>query len=297
MKLQDLLLAAALLTGCSGSVDVGPGVGGSTGWAGAPSTGGAGTPGAGQGASGATGALAFDATACANPLPLPSWPSASECVADDTLPMIGIWNGYVELGRAPWDKLTLKVVGRDSAGRICGSLTVGNGTPPAPATDPDLGYPELPGDEASWHGIASYSPPIDGYSFSLLNGFTDGARLTFAVVQNESVRSWCKLQTSYAARAEQPTAGCTCLPWANGGYDTTTDACYLLDPSNGRWPVNCMKRSMCNTMLSICACNEVGCDASSDGNNYSFDLRFTGDSAEGSSSSAPSSRTYFTRAP
>jgi hypothetical protein len=254
MKPQDLLLAAALLTGCSGSVDVGPGVGGSTGWAGAPSTGGAGTLGAGQGASGATGALDFGATACANPLPLPGWPSASECVADDTLPMVGIWNGYVELGRPPWDKLTLKVVGRDSAGRICGSLTVGNGTPPAP-------------------------------------------RLTFTVVQNESVRSWCKLQTSYAARAEQPSAGCTCLPWANGGYDAKTDACYLLDPTNGRWPVNCMKRSMCNTMLSICACNEVGCDASSDGNNYSFDLRFTGDSAEGSSSSAPSSRTYFTRAP
>ena len=276
-----ICLGFILSTGCSGSIDVGPGNNaGSSNSAGSSNN--AGAPGNSAGSPGTLG--------CESETPLPVWPATSGCTSGANLPLVGTWHGYIESQGAPWDDLTLVLNGASVAGGLCGTLTVGAGTPPPPATDPSVGYP----DPDATYLQEKPSRILPGFALTLLNGTTDGARVRFSVGQTEPWKGWCGLQVSYG-----PSAGskCNCLPaWSTEG--SSDNSCKLLDPTGTQdIVVNCAKLTLCDNTAGTCQCNDSGCTAALDTAVTNFDLRFAGDEAEGSATSAPDTRTHFVRVP
>ncbi len=202
--------------------------------------------------------------------------------------IVGTWHGYIENQRAPWDDLTLVINGASVTGGLCGTLTVGAGAPPPPATDGNVDYPDA--NETTWQGNGPRILP--GFVLSLFEGTTDGTRVRFGIDDFEPWKGWCGLQTPYDT---SPTGSCNCLPnWSVAG---DTD-CTLSDPSGAHDDIhaNCAKAALCSTVGGVCTCNGSGCTAVV-GASTNFDLRFAGDEAEGSATSAPTARAHFTRVP
>jgi hypothetical protein len=225
--------------------------------------------------------------ACEDTTPLPTWPSTADCTSGENLPLVGSWHGYIENQQAPWDDLTLVISGASVSGGLCGTLKVGGGPAPAPATDPTVGYPDpnafLQSDQERI---------LPGYAFTLLHTSTDGARVRFSIASTEAWKGWCAMQASYSAGQG---LSCNCLPnWASQG--DKNQGCKLLDPAGVQdLSVNCAKLADCG-LGSVCQCSGSGCTASPNGS-FDFDLRFTGDAGEGSSTAAPGPRAQFVRMP
>jgi hypothetical protein len=220
---------------------------------------------------------------------LPTWPGVDDCTANSDLPIVGTWHGYVESQGAPWDTLTLVIRGASVAGGVCGALTVGSGTPPAPATDPDHVYSLAP---------TGYIPHVvPGYTFTLLGGTTDGTRVRFSLSESEPWRSWCQLQTSYDWNLDPTTHDCRCVPdWRVSGMSDGT--CRMVaSPPFTDIIVDCNKVSTCIATPPPCTCVAAGCDGNLSTTNVAFDLSFAADQAEGSNdATTPNTRTRFTRA-
>lgn len=292
MEIHQLMLGVVLVSGCSGTIDVGP----SPGAGGVPgssvSTGASGA----MTASGAAAASTFDGPACTDANPLPTWPSSSACVPGSNLPIVGTWHGYLENGQTPWDEITLVIKGASVSGGVCGTVAIGSGSLPPPATDPNLGYP-LPEPDSAYARRPEF---IAGYPLTILDGSSDGTRVQFHYADNESRRSWCQIQTPASSSASDSNY-CGCLPPNWGATNAPPNGCKMIDPSGGLHPVSCYKELLCSPITHICACNSAGCDSSMDSGG-TFDLRFATDSAEGSASGLGATanaggRVYFTRLP
>jgi len=188
------------------------------------------------------------------------------------LPITGIWNGYLEgvSAQPPWDSLRLVILGASEAGGVCGTMTIGTGTLPAPATDPDVGYPP---------GVTGYLDPplIPGFTFTLIKGTVVDGRVRFGISKREPWRGWCDLQTPY------PSVGhYNCVPDALGGvYGSGGGGCYLNGPNGEHLVFDCGKLMLCGTE-HVCVCNSTHCggDPEAYAGDY-FDLHFDTASADG----------------
>ena len=258
------VLGAFAVSACSGSaIDVGPGAIGGSGSAPGASGGALATAGAGSGTN-------QPGQHCTDGTPLPVWPSRTACAGTNDLPLVGSWRGYIENQPPPWDEISLTIEGANSSG-LCGSIKFGNDEAPPPATDPNLDYP--PGAHSAELG-ATLSIP--GSALTLLDGTTDGTRVRFRVAQAEAYESWCRLQTPYGS---QGGTVCGCLP-----LGTATNGAGSCTVSNGSTTltVDCGKARLCGaTAPGACVCNSSVC-AATRASSIGFDLRFTGDTAEGS---------------
>ncbi len=288
MRSGLICLGFILSTACSGSIDVGPGAAGGGGLA----SSGAGAPGAGTGSGGAStsggaGTVA-GSLACTDETPLPTWPATSGCTAGTDLPIVGTWKGYIENQIAPFDDITLVISGASVAGGLCGTVALGTGAALPIATDPNLGYPD-----PSAGPTKPEHPLVPGFEYALLDGQTDGTRVRFSLGKTEPWKGWCELQTSYTGG--QDVAACNCQP--NWAQKQTGSSCVLLAPAGFEdMSVNCAKMVDCDALRGSCQCNSSGCTASMSAasSGMDFDLRFTGDQGEGSTT-AGSNRVYFTR--
>jgi hypothetical protein len=256
--------AGAILCACSAkTIDVGPGV---TGMAGStsPGTG-------GQTNDGATVNAA-----------LPTWPGTDDCVASTNLPIVGTWNGSLEgMGQDPnWSSLQLVIRGASATGGVCGTMMIGTGILPPPATNPDVGYP-------MGVMIPPYSPPIiSGFTFTLLNGTVDNTgRVRFAIPIGQPWRGWCGLQTPHATAT-----GYSCVPDTMGGGFGQTD-CFLYGQNGEPIAFDCGKMALCDEVF-VCACNGSRCDADPAGHDVYFDMHF--DSAE-ANGTGNDTRAFFSR--
>jgi hypothetical protein len=283
-SMKRFLWVGFALLGCSGAtVDVGPGGAGAGGQGG---TGGGGA-GAGQGASGAAGAVVTD------------WSDAStpSCVAASNLPLVGTWRGSVQGSSSDWSQMTLVITGASQTGGLCGTLQIVPGTPPAPATDPNLGYP--PGAEPYTNPVTLF--PMSGFSYSLLAGSTDGTRLEFGVSPNDPFRGWCAIQPPIAD-TENP-GHFACAPNDNTMY--MNGVWTLTPPSGPPFTIDGQKLALCGggdlAQVMPCTCSAASCTALPTGNAtfgiMSFDLVLSGDTLTGSNSVIPTLPTVFTRAP
>jgi len=277
MQRYRLVLGALIALGCSGrGIDVGGGSAGSAAQGGAPAL------------------LPSD---CVDTTPLPSWPDASRCVASSDLPLTGTWRGYVENADPPWDQITLVITGASIAGGVCGTLSIGAGPPPAPATDPTVGYPPGVGDTGTGGGTGS-AAFLSAYPLTILTGTTDGTRVQFTVSQDEPYRGWCQLQTSLRFN-DQAVTGCGCLPhWPSARTINTgtSSTCTLSDPARSKsMTVDCGKMALCYGVHQVCTCNASGCDGTPNGDIVGFDLRFTANSAVGSNTGSTTFPTDFAR--
>jgi hypothetical protein len=283
MQRIRFMVGALIVLGCSGQkIDVGPG-GGSSGDSAEMS--GGGTTSAGGAAQ--SGLSTLPASNCNDTTPLPTWPDPTSCVSSVASPLVGTWQGYVENAAAPWDQLTLVINGASVDGGVCGTIVVGAGPAPVPATDPNVGYPP------SYAAGSDYAPRIvSGFALTLQNGTTDGARVRFSVRQAEPWRGWCELQSSYDMGAQQ----CSCVPQYSSltGSTSNSGICTLKEGSHDL-TVNCGKAFLCQGPTAPhCACNDTGCDAATD-EEIDFDLQFSGDTAEGSNTENGANRNHFMR--
>jgi len=274
---------------CTGTtIEVGPGSDGAN-----PLSGMAGTPGAAGGGQG-SGPLTQDPNpngTCTDTDPLPVFPSTTACAGTNDLPVVGKWHGYIETQDAPWDELLLDIKAANSGG-LCGTLTIGSGTPPAPATDPEQAYP--PGTTP----VAGLKI-TPGYALTLLDGKADGTRIRFRVAPSEAFQSWCELQTPY----QHSVGACSCAPSGPIKFDAAGDEFTINDDVAGvtrTFPS--AQAHLCGVTgsWSVCACNTYGCGAANntaDTASVKFDLTVSGDAIEGVDTAHSNVRTHFTRVP
>jgi hypothetical protein len=153
------------------------------------------------------------------------------------------------------------------------TLTFGEGAPPAPATDPDVGYPVDP--EFDINALSSLDssvrPPVEGFVYSLgasnfhsqrdldVAGITDGFELNQFIDEGrvldgmllvsyttaEILGSWCALQTP-----------ATC-PVNRGFFVDNDGTCFHGDDP---FPTDCQKMALCE--VGACFCEEENCSYS-----------------------------------
>ena len=263
---------------CSASViDVGPGTGGANN---------------GLGGAAGVGGAARDEGTCVNSDPLPEWPSTTACAGTNDLPLVGQWHGYIENQAAPWDELFLDIKGANSTA-VCGTLRVGNATPPPPATSPIDAYP--PGYDPLIDRSYADWKLIPGYVLTLLDGTSDGTRLRFGISRGEGYKSWCLLQTPYQREDGQ----CGCIPSGVVTDDTQGQQCSSWDSTSGiTRTFTCHQVALCTSpgRYGACGCTPTGCDGLTIAD-VKFDLIVSGDTIEGSDTAHSGARAHFARLP
>jgi hypothetical protein len=177
------------------------------------------------------------------------------------------WTGYVEMHQFPSGSDAVRVsFSSDSSGVVVGTVTLGSGTPPSPATDPNAYYP--PGvPDGFW------SEAIEGFPFTIANGTLVGSRLRFNIWETELMNSWCALQAPVPGSYH-------CLPdWASQGSMSGTD-CSQTSPTGQVVHVSCPKLWLCE-VYPVCTCTAAGCTQDF-GVGMSLDVSLSDTRADGS---------------
>ena len=184
------------------------------------------------------------------------------------------WTGYIENYQFPSGSDVIRFTSTvDSSGQVTVTVFLGNGTPPPPATDPNVAYP--PG--LMLDGLKPLDSPYwaEGFAYTMTSGTFQSQRLRFTINNYQLWSGWCALQT--------PVNGADgCLPnWAgNMGSDGN---CYQWNAATGQnILVDCGKFSLCYTS-HVCACSNTVCVYDTNrGTTASFDVAIVGPAADGS---------------
>ena len=269
--------------GTGGSGGGGTSTGGMSG--GAPGTGGsAGTAGAG-GAGGMGGAAGSTVTGV-----------AGSGQAGTGGPVTQSWTGYIENFSFPSGSDAIHITfTADASGQLTGTVILGQGTPPPPATDPDVTYPAdlfSPGHVTDL-GLAASRYISEGFTYTMRDASLVSGRLRFGFTTYELWTGWCALQ--------QPAPGyTTCLPnWSSQGPGGTPDmTCALVNPTTQKTTtVDCGKLSLC-LLDTPCACTMSACAVRTDGLVTRFDIAVSGSSGSGSVVGVlPMNNVHFTADP
>jgi len=189
---------------------------------------------------------------------------------DPSHQIAGTWTGYIENFefRDQSDAVTL-VLNSDGTGQI----TFGSSPPPAPATDPEVGY--LVETDNPSH---SYSGPIPGFPFTLHGVQLRDSRLQFDTVSTEPWKHWCELQTSFADEVNPGFFACA----HNWGFYRSNDVCSQTDPNTMQQIiVDCGKLQLCSPG-AVCECSAEGCTVGTLGGGTHFDLSLNVPKSDGS---------------
>jgi len=186
---------------------------------------------------------------------------------------LATWTGYVEnfsFGSGS-DRIQLAFAS-DSAGQVSGTVTLGDGTAPPPATDPAVGYP--PGMNTKILMPASY---LEGSTFTIKTGSLQSNRLRFSIDAVELWAGWCALQAPPSDGSD------ICVPNWGGESNADQTVCILHGPAGESLPIDCVKWNLC-FMSRVCKCSAAGCVANYEESGYkiSFDLFLTDGTASGS---------------
>jgi hypothetical protein len=193
------------------------------------------------------------------------------------------WTGYVENHTFPSGSDVLKLTfATDSKGVAVGTIVFGQGTPPAKATDPNVGYPPdlVSSSQPKGPGVA-LGPGVaqqyvaEGFPYPFDDGALAAHRLQFKANLSQLWASWCALQTP-------PVDGSSgCVPNWGGGEDST--GCFLQNPqTKANVKVDCGKLFLC-MIASPCECGATGCGVTTQNVAIAaFDVFLSGDTASGS---------------
>jgi len=266
------LAAAATVTACAGkALDVGTdgplAGGGSTSAAAGTGTGGTGVDETG----GPHGPVPYDGPRIEGA----EWPDPADCKSAPNSPLVGRYKGRWPLGSVgePSGDAVLTIRGLTADGQPCGTLYIGEGDPPAPATDPDAPYPASTGAGGGLGG--SITPGVGrptaqpGVEYQILDVESSSSRLAFSIAYNELLRSWCGLQTRYPESD-------SCMP---GNYTAAQNpsGCTITPEKGMEMSIPCVKLSYSNA--NVCRCTEEGCDAVAQP--VGFELHWDGPNLEG----------------
>jgi hypothetical protein len=188
------------------------------------------------------------------------------------------WTGYVENYTFPSGSSVIHLTyATDANGNVAGQIVFGQGAPPPPATNPNVGYPPAIDSYAFFANSSPLGPLTlyiaEGYSYALDLGTLVSDRLRFDVPLNQLWAGWCALETSS-----------TCPP-LNATADPSTQTCSQDTTAAGDpMPIDCGKAVLCGRVLSPCDCSGSGpCKLSTRENSQAFDIFVTGETASGSS--------------
>lgn len=198
------------------------------------------------------------------------------------------WTGYLEQATfssgSDQAKLTFA---EDANGIVAGTIVFGMGTPPPPATNPNVGYPV----GVSGHHGLSEEPGgyvAEGYSYTFDGGTLETHRLRFNVNMAQLWAGWCALQTQADGGSS------ACVP--NWPESTDGQSCWLTNPNNNQMTMyDCGKVVLCGDM-GMCVCTASGCTFDQMGTySSSFDLFMNGDALSGSARGAGGGTYHFVR--
>ena len=220
----------------------------------------------------------------------------ASCEDGTQLAIVGTWQGRVDdtTFRSGSNALRLDITHANSS-QLCGTITFGEGSPPAPPTDPNVGYPPQTSTDT---GIEILELILrrnvghaEGFPFRIVSGRVALPRLRFLMTVNELWKPWCELQRPFPIGSNPEQFRCA----PNLPSQQTGSGCSLLLPDGGLEPVDCVKWQLCS-MSDPCRCDATGCTAWSpkhwtieagvgDGTSVgtvSFDMRAQGDQIDGS---------------
>lgn len=242
----------------------------------------------------------------------------------------GVWIGQAEepLGASSTDArvpaylfpsgssqivLELRYDEGSSNGDVVGTIAFGEGEPPPPPVNPDIGYPV----GLSYQELLSYSepaafqfsgvlddykplPPLEGFVYSIRYGYLltetppanevgvpDGV-LRINYNTSEYLAPWCELQTPLS----DAEGGYTCMPRIQGNpYGQVPGECMITrleadGTVHEEEPIDCDKAFLCGRPSgrpehSRCACDAEGCVAEPDLDWAMISLRRSGDGLVG----------------
>jgi hypothetical protein len=211
---------------------------------------------------------------------------------------VGQWLGQAGAGQNKGcldsKRVEIQIASSENGETAIGVVTVGDKTPPPPATDPEVGYP--PGFLADLYtnGVCYFNNLVDGFPYSIRDGRVyENGRFVFRVAVAEIYQTWCSLQTSYP-RDTDSTPGpesYKCMPKLS---NDEVEACSKLSealyvdsstpstPLEGlKCPVDLGKFALCFADLSgPCICDEQKCWAPMN-LTIQFDLTFDRDTMQG----------------
>jgi hypothetical protein len=176
------------------------------------------------------------------------------------------WTGYIENYQFPSGSDVIRFASTvDSAGQVKVTVFLGDGPPPPPATDPNVGYPPGLGPLPSYW--------VEGFAYTMTSGTFQAQRLRFTIYSYQPWSGWCALQTPISGSA-------MCVP--NWQGDCSRGPCILQDPATGQTiQVDARKALLC--WAHVCACSTTACDSDPNGGTTaSFDLALFGAAADGS---------------
>ena len=227
--------------------------------------------------------------------------ATSPCMMGSQMPIVGRWEGYVENQRyvSGSDALLLVISGANESA-LCGSVTFGMGTPPAPATDPDAAYPPA---QFPYNILAVGKEPgrYEGFPFTLVDGKVTLPVVQFRMTVNEIWKGWCELQTPYPWEDAGSPDAFSCMPNEEVQF-TEGQGCWFRLPDGGQLPIACGKTALCGGQKS-CSCTAAGCkgrtiQAELEHGDLQFDLNLDGNALDGNyAGGAGRGNVRFTRAP
>jgi hypothetical protein len=161
-------------------------------------------------------------------------------------------------------------------------VAFGNSPAPAPATDPDVGYP-TEYEYAPSGGYPNSLPvpqrgPVPGFAFTA-SGTAESARLQFDVALKEVWSQWCEIQPPVQVGPND--YGCI----ANSGFGMMLgNSCAQTDPQTQQLvAIDCGKQNLCG-LQHMCECTAQSCSvgAVTSIGSVHFDLNVVGNNAHGS---------------
>jgi hypothetical protein len=261
---------------------------------------------------GAALAVAFTLSACAEKIPTETKPcpcadgdvccDSGVCAADEAAcgaatfalskSIEGDWVGYFEnfLGGDDAVAIQLAVAGD---GALSGRLVMGTATPPPPATDPDVQWPDPnPGTYAP-----SYDPVL-GFAYTLRDIRWEEKRLRFGYAMWEPWDPWCRLQQPVSLDGSYY----ECAPNGQNSDLLSTQNGTCINSNAPSIPYRCFKTFYCDSSR-VCTCDANGCVADTEkctpqrcaADDGTFDLVIRGDIADGTAMLAFDDRNYNIR--
>lgn len=193
---------------------------------------------------------------------------------DDTLVIEGRWTGTLETGYLPSgsSRIVVDVEHAQIGEPVVASVIFGEDGPPAPPTDPDLGWP------AGIDPQLDATPVADGFVYPSLEGTRTGSRISVEVAVTDLWAPWCELQTPVAIAETSDEAQCLPnRPWNASPFD-----CYVEgEGDDPMLSVDCLKLTLCRR-TRVCTCSLAdGCSPSRTGLTMRLDLTIEGDEAVG----------------
>jgi len=196
---------------------------------------------------------------------------------DEQLP-IGVWVGQtketIAFACSSSLRVEIQVSPREDSDSAFGFVIFGEGEPPPPVKDPDVGYPPEDNREDL---LCRQRSPSEGFAYTILEGhISKNGRFRFRIAVTELYEPWCALQT-----VGNGMSGFSCRPelsndeWAACSYQSGD----ISSPDDTECPLDYGKFWLCEEW-GPCICMEDGCSVNMN-RTLLFDLMIEGAEIEG----------------